>query len=94
MVELTRLSKMDKSMTTKVVKKLEKKAYIYRNRDNENERNYKICLTELGLEKSSQSEKMLYEEREKFSNKFTLEEQKLLIDCCNFVLYKCIKPND
>lgn len=94
MVELTKLSKVDKSMTTKVVKKMEEKAYIYRDRDNENERNYKICLTELGIEKASKSEKMLCEESKKFADKFTLEEQKMLKECCKFVLHKYIENND
>lgn len=94
MVELTKLSKVDKSMTTKVVKKLENKAYIYRDRDNTNVRNYKICLTELGISKAQEIEHMLAQEREKFENKFTKEEQKMLIDCCTCVLNKYIKQND
>ncbi len=94
MVELTRLSKVDKSMTTKVVKKLEEKAYIYRDRDNINVRNYKICLTELGISKAKEIENMLIKEREKFENKFTKQEQENLIECCNCILHKCIEHND
>jgi len=44
MAELTKMSKVDKSMTTKIIKKLEEKDYIYRNRNNPNIRNYKILL--------------------------------------------------
>lgn len=91
MVELTKASKVDKSMTTKVVKKLEEKAYIYRDRDKDNTRNYKICLTKLGLLKASQIEDMLLKERERFENKFTKNEQDLLLSGCSCVLQKFIE---
>ncbi len=94
MVELTKLSKVDKSMTTKVIKKLEEKKYIYRNRDKLNTRNYKICLTDLGLLKAKQIETMLTNERKRFEKKFTMEEQEMLINCCNCVLHKYIEGND
>lgn len=94
MAELTKISKVDKSMTTKIVKKLEEKKYVYRNRNNPNIRNYKIGLTELGFEKAKQIEKMLLRERENFKNKFTKKEQSMLITCCNFVLQKYIEDNN
>lgn len=94
MVELTKISKVDKSMTTKIVKKLEEKEYIYRDRHTTNTRNYKICLTSLGVKKANQIENMLLEERKMFQNKFTKEEQKMLITCCNSILKKCIESNN
>ncbi len=94
MAELTKLSKVDKSMTTKVIKKLEEKDYIYRDRNSLNTRNYKICLTEVGFLKAKQIEKMLIQERKKFEKKFTTEEKEMLINCCNCILQKCIESND
>lgn len=94
MVELTKLSKVDKSMTTKVVKKLEEKAYIYRDRENATSRNYKILLTEVGLSKANQIEGMLLEERKRFETKFTKQEQAMFQECCDCLLKKYIEDTN
>ena len=88
MTELTRLSMMDKSMTTKVVKKLEKKSYIYRDRQNESARNYKVYLTELGLEKAKQVEQILKDKGTCFEKNFTKEEQETLSKAWECLLFR------
>ncbi len=88
--ELTNLSMTDKSMTTKVVKNLEKKLYIYRDRKNTTSRNYKVYLTPLGIEKANQIEGWLQQKKNCFEKTFTKKEQAVLREAWNCLLAKYI----
>ena len=50
MTKLSHMSQVDKALTSRVVKELEEKNYVYRDTNDKHLRNYNICLTEKGLE--------------------------------------------
>lgn len=94
MRELTMISKVNKSMTTKVIQKLESKMLIYRDRVSPKTRNYKIYLTELGWDKASKIEEALLIERKKFEDNLTQEEKELIVKACTCIMQKCINCKD
>ena len=90
MTEVTNLSMTDKSMTTKVMNKLEKKGYIYRDRESSTKRNYKVYLTDLGISKAMQVENLLQRKEKCFQSNFTEEEQRILRQAWQCLLRKYI----
>ena len=59
MTELSKMSQVDKALTSRVMKELEGKEYIYRDTNNKHLRNYNICLTEKGFDLANIIDKIL-----------------------------------
>jgi Transcriptional regulators len=93
MNELSNLCKVNKSFTTKVIKDLENKKYIYRDTKDLSTRKYKIKLTSLGLEKATIAQTILLRERETFMNQFTKEELEIIEKAFRLLREKSIKKD-
>lgn len=78
MSELSTLTKVDKSLTTRIIKKLLDKEYIYKDTDDLSSRNYKIKLTSNGIKKANDIDDVLVSKYDKFAQKFTDEEIELM----------------
>ncbi len=88
MSELTRLIMVDKALTTRVIKELEEKSYIYRDKVKISSRNYKIKLTDKGLEVACAIENIFTGKCQDFFKKFTTAEQKQLEESFNLIIEK------
>lgn len=78
MSELSTLAKVDKSLTTRVIRGLEKKKYIYRDTSNLLSRKYKIKLSDLGKEKVKAIHNIILKERNNFVDNFNEKELKVI----------------
>lgn len=78
MSELSALTKVDKSLTTRIIKKLLDKEYIYKDTDDLSSRNYKIKLTSNGIKKANDIDDVLVSKYDEFAQKFTDEEIELM----------------
>lgn len=78
MSELSSLAKVDKSLTTRVIRDLEKKDFIYRDTSNLSSRKYKIKLTDIGREKVETIHNIILKERESFVDDFNEKELKTI----------------
>lgn len=78
MRELSNLAKVDKSLTTRIIKKLVDKEYIYKDTDNLSSRNYKIKLTHSGIKKANDVDNALVNKYDIFASKYTPEEIELM----------------
>lgn len=78
MSELSSLAKVDKSLTTRVIKDLEKKNYIYRDTTNLSARKYKIKLTDIGKDKIKTIHSIILKARKHFIDGFTEKELKVI----------------
>ena len=76
--ELSSLTKVDKSLTTRIVKKLMEKEYVYKDTNDLSSRNYKIKLTFSGLKKAEKIDDVLVEKYDSFISKYTEEEITLM----------------
>lgn len=88
MSELSALMKVDKSLTTRIIKNLLENEYILKDIKTINSRNYKIKLTSKGIKKVAVIEKILIDKYELFVNKFTEQEIKILEDAFELVQNK------
>lgn len=91
MSELSRLNKVDNALMTRNIKELEKINYVYRNRENESQRKYHICLTEEGKQMALKLEQIVEQKQQKFINNFTEEEKMIIDQAVNIVIQKFIK---
>jgi len=78
MSELSTIVKVDKSLTTRTIKKLLEKDYIYRDTDDLTARKYKIKLTKIGMKKANIINQLLIDNCDMFINKLTDKELKVL----------------
>lgn len=78
MSELSSLAKVDKSLTTRVIKDLEKKNFIYRDTTNLSARKYKIKLTDIGKDKIKAIHSIILKSRKHFIDGFTEKELKVI----------------
>lgn len=78
MSNLSRMIKVDNALMTRNIKELEKINYIYRNRENESQRKYHICLTEDG-EKIAKKLCSIMEQKQKNLSKNLLQKRKILL---------------
>lgn len=78
MSELSNLAKVDKSLTTRIIKKLLDKEYIYKDTDDLSSRNYKIKLTSSGIKKANDIDDVLVSKYDSFAEKYTEEEIELM----------------
>lgn len=76
--ELSALAKVDKSLTTRIVKKLMDKEYVYKDTDDLSSRNYKIKLTLSGIKKADKIDNVLVNNYDLFISKYTKEEIELM----------------
>lgn len=76
--ELSALTKVDKSLTTRIVKKLIDKEYVYKDTDDLSSRNYKIKLTTSGMKKADKIDNVLVNNYDSFISKYTKEEIELM----------------
>ena len=90
MSELSRLIKVDNALMTRNIKELEKINYIYRNRENETQRKYKICLTDKGKDLAHELEKIIKIRKEEFLKNFTKKEQEILKQAAQLMIEKFI----
>ncbi len=91
MSELSRLNKVDNALMTRNIKELEKINYVYRNRENESQRKYHICLTEEGKQMAEKLEKIVNRKQKQFIDNFTEEEKQIIDQALNIVIQKLIK---
>ncbi len=80
MTELSNLGKVDKSLTSRMVKNLINKAYIYKDTENLSTRNYKVKLTDKGKGRAELINNILVERYESFLGNFSSKELKVLND--------------
>jgi len=88
MSELSRLISVDNALMTRNIKELEKIKYIYRNRKNESQRKYHICLTEEGKNIAKTLTDIQKKKEQQFLKCFTIEEQNLLKQAAELVICK------
>lgn len=74
MGELSNLTKVDKSLTSRIVQKLIDKEYVYRDTNDLSSRNYKIKLTSLGFDKARKINDVLVDKYDSFISNYTKEE--------------------
>lgn len=74
MGELSSLTKVDKSLTSRIVQKLIDKEYVYRDTNDLSSRNYKIKLTSLGFDKARKINDVLVDKYDSFISNYTKEE--------------------
>ena len=86
MSELSSLAKVDKSLTTRIIKKLLDKEYIYKDTDDLSSRNYKIKLTNSGINKANNISDVLVNKYDNFTQKFTDEEIEMMTRAFNLLL--------
>ena len=86
--ELSALTKVNKSLTTRIVKKLIDKEYIYKDIDDLTSRNYKIKLTSKGVEKAKKLDDLLIKKYDSFVNCYTEEEMQLINKAFKILLEK------
>lgn len=91
MSELSRLIKVDNALMTRNIKELEKIEYIYRNRENELQRKYHICLTEKGNQVAEELCKIMRKKQEEFINCFTEEERNMIENAIKIIIQKFMK---
>ena len=90
MSSLSRLTKVDNALMTRNIKELEKIKYIYRNRENDSQRKYNICLTEQGYQVADIVQQIMEEKQKRFQEQFTKEERKTLEQGIQILLKKVI----
>ena len=90
MSDLSRLTSVDNALMTRNIKELEKIDYIYRNRENELQRKYHICLTEKGQKVAGELKNIIEKRQQDFLKLFSKEEQALLEQAMNIVIQKFI----
>ena len=90
MSELSRLTSVDNALMTRNIKELEKANYVYRNRENDFQRKYHICLTEEGRNVAKNLKKLLQNRQEEFLKRFTFEEKEILEKAFHIVINKFI----
>jgi DNA-binding MarR family transcriptional regulator len=88
MSELSRLLFVDNALMTRNIKELEKIKYIYRNRENEFQRKYHICLTEEGKKIALKIQEILEQKQSKFCSEFTKQEQEILNQALHIIICK------
>lgn len=93
MSELSMCAKVDKSLTTRIVKKLLDKEYIYKDTDDLLSRNYKIKLTSSGIKKATDIDDVLVTKYDAFAAKFTDEEIELMKKTFNLLLNNFSEEN-
>ena len=86
--ELSSLTKVNKSLTTRIVKKLIDKEYIYKDIDDLTSRNYKIKLTSKGVEKAKKLDALLIKKYDSFVSCYTEEEMQLINKAFKILLEK------
>ena len=91
MTELSKHACIDKSFTTRIIRDLEKKSYVYRDTDNPNSRNYNIRLTEKGKDMTSNIEAAMKKRKAFFMSEFTEEEKEQLISTLEMLMRKLEK---
>ncbi len=90
MSELSRLNSVDNALMTRNIKELEKINYIYRNRENESQRKYHICLTETGKKVAKELKELLQKRQQEFLNSFTKEEKEILEQAIDIIFQKFV----
>ncbi len=88
MSNLSRMIKVDNALMTRNIKELEKINYIYRNRENESQRKYHICLTEDGEKIAKKLCSIMEQKQKKFIEKFTPEEKNIIEKAVQIVYEK------
>lgn len=88
MSELSRQTKVDNALMTRNIKELEKIEYVYRNRANELQRKYHICLTKKGQEVASELRKIVENKQKEFCKCFTREEIEIVKKAINIIAQK------
>ncbi|MFA5603278.1 MAG: MarR family transcriptional regulator [Bacilli bacterium] len=76
MTDLSNMSQVDKALTSRVMKELELKEYIYRDTKDKLSRNYKICLTEKGFDVANLIQQILEKHKKKILEDFSDKEEK------------------
>lgn len=94
MTELSKTSYVDKSLTTRVIKELEEKEYIYRDTKNITSRKYNIRLTEKGRKLADSIQLIMEKNRNKILKKFTEKEQSKIFEVLNLIVSKLINENE
>lgn len=93
MAELTNECLCDKAYTTRMIKELEKKAFVYRNKKYEGERNYKICLSESGKKISSEAFDVFKRNRNEVISMFSEEEYKQILNTFEIIIHVINREN-
>ncbi len=88
MTELSRLTKVDNALMTRNIKELEKINYIYRNRENEMQRKYHICLTKEGKQVAKEIQEIIEEAKRNFQNMFEKEELDIIEKAYQIMIQK------
>lgn len=91
MSEISRIIMVDNALMTRNIKELEKINYVYRNRENESQRKYHICLTEEGNEVANEIERIIRQKQECFQQHFTKEEQMQVEQGIKILIEKSMK---
>lgn len=78
MSELSRVIKVNNALMTRNIKELEKINYVYRNRENEIQRKYHICLTDTGMNVANELEKIMKKKQKWFRETFDEEERTII----------------
>jgi len=94
MTELSKMSYVDKSLTTRVIKELEEKEYIYRDTENITSRKYNIRLTEKGRKLANSIYAIMEKNRNQILKKFTEEEQNKIFEVLNLIVSKLKNENE
>lgn len=76
MTELSNMSQVDKALTSRVMKELESKEYIYRDTKDKHFRNYKICLTKKGIDVANSIQEMMENHKLQILEDFSNDEEK------------------
>ncbi len=88
MTELSNMSQVDKALTSRVMKELERKEYIYRDTDNKHLRNYNICLTDKGFDIANSIDKIMNRNKQKILAEFSDSEQKQIYEVIIILMNK------
>ena len=91
MSELSRLISVDNALMTRNIKGLEDIEYVYRNRENDSQRKYHICLTKKGFEVAEKMKEMMQKKQDDFACLFTEEERKIMEQAIDIVVSKFMK---
>ncbi len=94
MTELSNMSQVDKALTSRVMKELEGKEYIYRDTNNKHLRNYNICLTEKGFDLANIIDKILKKNKKQILKEFSTSEQKQLYEVIVMLMNKFNKKEE
>lgn len=84
--ELSKLIRIDKTTTTKALKKLEEEGYIYKVQDSEDKRYYRLYMTQKGKDFIPILKDILYNMTEKISAEMEVKEYEKMISSLKLIL--------